>query len=380
MLKDNKTDPSCSFIFNRQSDWWFPPDQINRRPASWRHKTQLSSSYFDQKLSPNSRGGVVGNERGVGVWDEGCNKKTRWCRLHITFHVSAILQQVCAHTVHVLCRQNAALSIHVPWHFGWRTFVIVVGRTGGGANVHNWVSDWFAPGRRWTFCILVLASSRCDRSVLAQRPLDLWIDWRHHPSRPTKPHQWARPWNGPSETHRCSPSSHFCKMSSCNQPRSSCHPLVWWSLAHWSAKISWADVIRNDIPCKPGIGIVEGIAPLIHVLVFTTQVKVRVHVDQIGELIIQTSEMIPNSSNTLNGFQLTTALNNSWTEIYRYWVFFPILVLRCFTALITCSSRNKLCDFVWFIQEPTGFTFGGNNPTKSLLTLRGDCGSAMEQG
>ena len=76
---------------------------------------------------------------------------------------------------------------------------------------------------------------------------------------------------------------------------------------------------------------------------FTTQVKVRVHVDQIGELIEQTSEMIPNSSNTLNGFQLTTALNNSWTEIYRYWVFFPILVLRCFTALITCSSRNRLC-------------------------------------
>ena len=73
-----------------------------------------------------------------------------------------------------------------------------------------------------------------------------------------------------------------------------------WSLVHWSAKISWADVIRNNIP-KHGIGIVEGIAPLIHVLVFTTQVKVRVHVDQIGELIVQTSEMIPNSSNTLNG-------------------------------------------------------------------------------
>ena len=84
-----------------------------------------------------------------------------------------------------------------------------------------------------------------------------------------------------------------------------------WLIVHWSAKISWADVIRNDIPCKPGIGIVEGIAPLIHVLVFTTQVKVRVHVDQIGELIVQTSEMIPNSSKTFDGFQLTTALSNS---------------------------------------------------------------------
>ena len=64
--------------------------------------------------------------------------------------------------------------------------------------------------------------------------------------------------------------------------------IAWWSLVHWS-----------------------GIAPLIHVLVFTTQVKVRVHVDQVGELIVQTSEMIPNSSKTFDGFQLTTALNNS---------------------------------------------------------------------
>lgn len=47
-----------------------------------------------------------------------------------------------------------------------------------------------------------------------------------------------------------------------------------------------------------GIGIVEGIATLSHVLVFTTQVKVRVHVDQVGELIEQTSEMVPKSSMT----------------------------------------------------------------------------------
>ena len=47
-----------------------------------------------------------------------------------------------------------------------------------------------------------------------------------------------------------------------------------------------------------GIGIVQGIAALSHVLVFTTQVKVRVHVDQVGELIEQTSEMVPKSSMT----------------------------------------------------------------------------------
>ena len=377
MLKDNKTDPSCSFIFNRQSDWWFPPDQINRRPASWRHKTQLSSSYFDQKLSPNSRGGVVGNEQGVGVWDEGCNKKTRWCRLHITTHVSAILQQVCAHTVHVLCRQNPALSSHVPCHFGWRTSEIVVGRTGGGANVHNWVSDWFAPGRVEHFVFLFWpVHDATDLSSHKGR-------WIYGSIEDTTQAARQNPVNGPGrgmDPVKLIGVAHLNIFARC--------PVViiqgpgvigWWSLAHWSAKISWADVIRNDIP-KHGIGRVEGIAPIFHVLVFTTQVKVRVHVDQIGELIIQTSEMIPNSSNTLNGFQLTTALNNSWTEIYIYWVFFPILVLRCFTALITCSSRNKLCDFVWLIQEPTGFTFGGNNPTKSLLTLRGDCGSAMEQG
>ena len=102
-------------------------------------KPQSSSQLelLPPKLSPHSCRGVVGNERGVGVRDKGCNKKTRWCGLHITPHVSAILQQVCAHTVHVLRRQNAALSIHVPCHFGWRTFVVVVGRTGGGANVHH---------------------------------------------------------------------------------------------------------------------------------------------------------------------------------------------------------------------------------------------------
>ena len=90
------------------------------------------------------------------------------------------------------------------------------------------LSLWLVRARScWTFCILVLASSRCDRPVLAQRPLDLAIDWRHHPSRPTKPRQWARPWNGPSETHRCSPSSHWCKISGCNHSRSSCrHPVL----------------------------------------------------------------------------------------------------------------------------------------------------------
>ena len=49
---------------------------------------------------------------------------------------------------------------------------------------------------------------------------------------------------------------------------------------------------------RQGIGLVEGIATLSHVLVFTTQVKVRVHVDQVGELIEQTSEMVPTSSMT----------------------------------------------------------------------------------
>ena len=72
-----------------------------------------------------------------------------------------------------------------------------------------------------------------------------------------------------------------------------------WCLIYWSAKISWADVVRMDIRgIGQGIGIVQGIATLSHVLVFTTQVKVRVHVDQVGELIEQTSEMVPKSSMT----------------------------------------------------------------------------------
>ena len=63
-----------------------------------------------------------------------------------------------------------------------------------------------------------------------------------------------------------------------------------WCLVHWSAKISWTDVIGNNVRRRAqGFGIVEGIAPGTHVLVFTTQVKVRVHVDQIGELIVQIS-------------------------------------------------------------------------------------------
>ena len=63
-----------------------------------------------------------------------------------------------------------------------------------------------------------------------------------------------------------------------------------WCLVHWSAKISWTDVIGNNVRRRAqGFRIVEGIAPGTHVLVFTTQVKVRVHVDQIGELIVQIS-------------------------------------------------------------------------------------------
>ena len=75
------------------------------------------------------------------------------------------------------------------------------------------------------------------------------------------PCQWARPWNGPSETHRCSPSSHFCKMSSCNQPRSSCHPfLVPGSLER--KKYPGRMSLGTTFPAKHGIGRVEGIAPI----------------------------------------------------------------------------------------------------------------------
>ena len=379
MLNDNKTNLSCSLIFNHQSVWRRVPPGPNQSPTS-QLKAQDSIKHFILRSKIVSQ----------LTWRSSWQWTRRWC---LRWRVQQEDEMVpVAH--HLPCFGHTPTSLRtygpcsVPTECSTldpRAMSLRLENIGNCRRTYRWWSQctplslWLVRARScWTFCILVLASSRCDRSVLAQRPLDLWIDWRHHPSRLTKPRQWARPWNGPSETHRCSPSSHFCKISSGNHPRSSCHCHC-WSLVHWSAKISWADVIRNNIP-KHGIGIVEGIAPIIHVLVFTTQVKVRVHVDQIGELIVQTSEMIPNSSNTLNGCQLITALNNSWTEIYRYWVFFPILVLRCFTALITCSSRNKLCDFVWFIQEPTGFTFGGNNPTKSLLTLRGDCGSAMEQG
>ena len=74
-----------------------------------------------------------------------------------------------------------------------------------------------------------------------------------------------------------------------------------WSLVHWSAKISWTDVIGNNVRRRAqGFGIVEGIAPGTHVLVFTTQVKVRVHVDQIGELIVQISGRAAQHAQQLN--------------------------------------------------------------------------------
>ena len=229
MLNDNKTNLSCSLIFNHQSVWRRVPPGPNQSPTS-QLKAQDSIKHFILRSKIVSQ----------LTWRSSWQWTRRWCLrwrvqqededgagLHITFHVSAILQQVCAHTVHVLCRQNAALSIHVPCHFGCENI-------GNCRRTYRWWSQctplslWLVRARScWTFCILVLASSRCDRSVLAQRPLDLWIDWRHHPSRLTKPRQWARPWNGPSETHRCSPSSHFCKISSGNHPRSSCHCHCW---------------------------------------------------------------------------------------------------------------------------------------------------------
>ena len=74
-----------------------------------------------------------------------------------------------------------------------------------------------------------------------------------------------------------------------------------WCLVHWSAKISWTDVIGNNVRRRAqGFGIVEGIAPGTHVLVFTTQVKVRVHVDQIGELIVQISGRAAQHAQQLN--------------------------------------------------------------------------------
>ena len=227
MLKDNKTYPSCSFIFNRQSDWWFPPDQINRRPASWRHKTQLSSSYFILRSKIVSQ----------LTWRSSWQWKRRWC---LRWRVQQEDEMVpVAH--HHPCFGHTPTSLRtygpcsVPTECSTldpRAMSLRLENICNCRRTYRWWSQctqlslWLVHARScWTSCILELASSRCDRSVLAQRPLDLWIDWRHHPSRPTKPHQWARPWNGPSETHRCSPSSHFCKMSSCNHPRSSWHCL-----------------------------------------------------------------------------------------------------------------------------------------------------------
>ena len=190
-------------------------------------KPQSSSQLelLPPKLSPNSRGGVVGNQQGVGVRDKGCNKKTRWCGLHITPHVLAILQQVRAHTVHVLRGQNAALSIHVPCHFGWITFVIVVGRTGGGADVHHWVSDWFVPGRVEHLVFLFWpVHNATDLSSHKGR-------WIYGSIEDTTQATRQNPVNGPGcgmdavKLIGVGPSLHLCKMSSCSQPRSSCHPV-----------------------------------------------------------------------------------------------------------------------------------------------------------
>ena len=58
---------------------------------------------------------------------------------------------------------------------------------------------------------------------------------------------------------------------------------------HWVAKEPRADIIWND---EAGIGKglvhVKGIFTIIKIAMFGTQVEVRVHMDQVGELVFNT--------------------------------------------------------------------------------------------
>ena len=109
-----------------------------------------------------------------------------------------------------------------------------------------------------------------------------------------------------------------------------------WCLVHWSAKISWTDVIGNNVRRRAqGFRIVEGIAPGTHVLVFTTQVKVRVHVDQIGELIVQ----ISGRCTTCTTIELKSGCSS---HLFNHTIYVQSLdKTKC-----CCSSKNRRASLV----------------------------------
>ena len=193
-------------------------------PSSSQQLTQTTTAsrlrleLLRSKLSPNSCGGVVGDEWGIGVRDEGRkgNKTVR------AAHQAPFFQQVWAHIVHNLRQQNTIVSLRIENNRRCR-------------KLYRWC-QWTTLSLRLLCARLFAMRQTCPRTTAD--------GFKYRAKTPSKPSNKMLALDSAVKLIGLAQFQSFATWSTCPVVRMH-GPVIThcWSLIHWSAKISRCNVL-----------------------------------------------------------------------------------------------------------------------------------------